>query len=133
MESSPVGRLRARLDLRPGTRLAIGAAAALVGSTPRMLRYRERLGLLTTARRGGRRCYTERELLALAYAGELERRHRVPPVALAFAMRALADPRLQRELRLLGELGHRLAPASLAALDFDAAKARQLLDLPGPG
>ncbi|HVE63454.1 MAG TPA: MerR family transcriptional regulator, partial [Mycobacteriales bacterium] len=106
------------------------AAAERLGTTPRMLRYREAAGLLP-GRRGGRshRVYGERELLAAACADELEARYGVSPKALGFALRALSDPDLASEVRLLGALAHGVAPTPIAALDFDAQKARRLLHL----
>lgn len=124
--------LRARAGLRIGRRVPIGRAAEVVGSTPRMLRYRESLGLLAPPRgRGGHREYGERELLAAARAAELEQRYGVGPAELAFALRVLAEPSVAAEVRTFGQLVHRLAPPPVEALDFDAQKARRLLRLRG--
>jgi hypothetical protein len=123
-------RLRARIRLRPEQRLPIARAAAVLDTTPRMLRYRESLGLVTPARSaGGHREYGERELLTAAFADELERRYQVSPSDLAFAVRVLAEPAVAADVRRLGELTRRVAPP-VAALDFEAQKARRLLDLP---
>jgi len=116
----------------PGTRLSVGEAAARLGSTPRMLRYREALGLLPRRRTGGdHRVYGERELLASACGAEIEERHGVSPSALAFALHVLSDPAVEADVRLLGALSQRLAPTAIAALDFEAQKARSLLHLRG--
>ena len=124
-------RLRAG-SAGPGTRLAIGGAAARLATTPRMLRYRERLGLLPGRRLGGgHRVFGERELLAAACAAEIEERYDVSPKALAFALHVLADADAQADVRLLGALTQRLAPTPIEALDFDAQKARNLLHLTG--
>jgi DNA-binding transcriptional MerR regulator len=127
-------RLRSRVRLRPEQRLAITRAAAVLDTTPRMLRYRESLGLLTPARSaGGHREYGERELLAAAYADELERRYQVSPSDLAFAVRVLAEADVAADVRRLGELTRRIAPAArVAALDFEAEKARRLLRMARP-
>jgi hypothetical protein len=124
-------RLRASVRLRPEQRLPIAKAAEALGTTPRMLRYRESLGLVTAARSaGGHREYGERELLAAAYADELERRYQVSPSDLAFAVRVLAEPAVAADVRRLGELTRRISvPPPVAALDFEAQKARRLLDL----
>src|SRR4051812_16581841 len=113
--------VRARFRVGPGTRLPIGDAASRLGTTPRMLRYREALGLVTPPRGGGgRRSYGERELLAAGAAVTLEERYAVPPGALAFALRALADPEVARDVRTLGALARGgLAPTPIEALDFD--------------
>ncbi|HVE63953.1 MAG TPA: MerR family transcriptional regulator [Mycobacteriales bacterium] len=121
---------RTALGTTPGTRLAIAEAAARLGTTPRMLRYRERLGLLPGRRTGGgHRVYGERELLAAACAAGIEERYAVTPVAVAFALQVLADPDAQADVRLLGALSHRIAPTPIAALDFEAQKGRSLLHL----
>ncbi|WP_232793875.1 MerR family transcriptional regulator [Pseudofrankia saprophytica] len=125
-------RLRGRIRLRPEQRLPIAKAADVLDTTPRMLRYRESLGLVTPARSpGGHREYGERELLAAAYADELERRYQISPSDLAFAVRVLAEPAVAADVRRLGELTRRISsPPPMAALDFEAQKARRLLDLP---
>ncbi|MCA1825163.1 MAG: hypothetical protein LC640_13120 [Frankia sp.] len=93
-------------------------------------RYRELAGLLPTRRRGaGHRIYGERELLAAACAAELEARYGVSPKTLGFALRAAADPEVAADVRLLGALAHGAAPTPIAALDFEAQKARRLLHL----
>lgn len=124
-------RLRSKIRLRPEQRLSIARAAAILDTTPRMLRYRESLGLVTPDRSaGGHREYGERELLAAAYSDELERRYQVSPSDLAFAVRVLAEPAVAADVRRLGELTRRITPTRVAALDFEAQKARRLLDLP---
>lgn len=126
-----VDRVRARYRVGPGTRLAIAQAAERLGTTPRMLRYRESLGLVAPPRGGGgRRSYGERELLAAGAAVTLEERYGVPPGALAFALRALTDAEVASDVRTLGALARPgIAPTPIEALDFDAAKARELLRL----
>jgi hypothetical protein len=127
-------RLRERIQLRPEQRLPITRAAAILDTTPRMLRYRESLGLLVPSRSaGGHREYGERELLAAAYADELERRYDVSPSDLAFALRVMAEPGVAADVRWLGQLTRRIAPPPpVAALDFEAQKARRLLRMTGP-
>jgi DNA-binding transcriptional MerR regulator len=142
-------RLALRHGIRPCPAEAVGAAAARLGTTPRMLRYRESLGLLAPARTaGGYRTYDQRDLLAAAYAADLEERHGVPPAAVAFALRATHDTGLRDELAVLGRLARRQpGPARAAAageparrpaaasaepagaLDFETRKARALLRL----
>jgi DNA-binding transcriptional MerR regulator len=96
-----------------------------------MLRYAEDLGLAAPPRTAaGYRAYGERDLLAAALALELQARHQVTPAALAFGLRALSDPELAAELRLLGGLARR-QPTPLGALDFETRKARRLLRLAG--
>jgi MerR family copper efflux transcriptional regulator len=106
----------------------IGSAARALGTTARMLRYREELGLLPPPpRRGGRRVFSDRDLAAARAAIELEDRYRVGPSALAFALRCAADPAAGADVQALGQLAQRLAAPALAALAFEAQKARHLL------
>lgn len=126
-----VDRVRVRYGVRAGLRETVSQAAARVGTTPRMLRYRESLGLLAPPRSGGaRRVFGERELLAAGCAVELEQRYGVPPGALAFALRMLAEPEVAADVRTLGVLARPgINPNAIEALDFEAAKARDLLRL----
>jgi MerR family copper efflux transcriptional regulator len=111
--------------------LGIRAAAARLGTTPRMLRYRESLGLLPSERSpGAHRRYDERALRAAAYAIALERVYDVSPGELAFALRALTEPAVYDDVRRLSELAGRARRSPLAALDFDQEKARRLLGGP---
>src|SRR6266536_1997290 len=121
-------RLALRHGIRPGISEVVGRAAARLGTTPRTLRYREALGLVRPLRtRGGYRAYDERDLLAAACAADIEKRYRVPPTAVAFALRALHDPEVREEIQVLAR--HEPAPARAAALDFETRKARALLRL----
>jgi DNA-binding transcriptional MerR regulator len=140
-------RLALRHGIRADTTEVVGAAATRLGTTPRMLRYRESLGLLAPARTaGGYRTYDRRDLLAAAYAADLEERHGVPPAAVAFALRAVHDASLRDELAVLGRLARRQpepaqaaasaggpsrrpAPEPAGALDFETRKGRALLRL----
>ncbi len=105
--------------------LTIGAATQRLGTTARALRYRESLGLLPVAReRGHHRRYGPNDLEAARLSVELEAAYGVPPAALAFAVRALTDPRVRADVERLAALTGR---SPVAALDFESAKARRLL------
>jgi MerR family transcriptional regulator, copper efflux regulator len=107
--------------------MRVGDAARQVGTSARMLRYAEQLGLVAPARTaGGYRDYRERDLLAAAAALRLQARYRITPAALAFGLRALHDPEVASSVRQLAGLAAR-GPAT--ALDFETAKARRLLRL----
>jgi len=108
--------------------LSIAAAAETLGTSPRVLRYREALGLLPPARSDHRvhRRYSPDALAAAALGARLEQRYGVAPASLAFALRALADPAIAAELRELGRLTGRVREP-LDALDFEQEKARRLL------
>ncbi|ADB30699.1 transcriptional regulator, MerR family [Kribbella flavida DSM 17836] len=104
--------------------MRITEAAKLLGTTPRMLRYREKLGLLprTRSSRTAQRQYDDRDLAAVKLALELEHRYDVTPAALAFALRALAEPSVAADLRNLGYRTGRLSsPPSPAEIDRERA------------
>jgi|SRR5690606_37176476 len=97
--------------------MRITEAAQTVGISPRMLRYREALGLLPAASgRGSRhRRYTAKDLEAVRLALELENRYQISPSELAFGLRVLADPSAAAAVRELGERIGRLTPPLTAA------------------
>jgi MerR family transcriptional regulator, copper efflux regulator len=110
--------------------MRVGEAARQVGTSARMLRYAEQLGLVAPSRTaGGYRDYGEPELAAAATALELQARYRTTPAALAFALRALEDPEVAGSLRRLARLRRGAGTGSVTALDFETAKARRLLRL----
>jgi MerR family transcriptional regulator, copper efflux regulator len=132
MPAVSLAQLAARHGIRPGLAERVGEAAARLGTSARMLRYAEDLGLTAPPRTAaGYRAYGERDLLAAALALELQARHHVTPAALAFGLRALSDPGLAAELRQLGRLARQQPAAPLGALDFETHKARRLLRLAG--
>ncbi|PRY01506.1 MerR family transcriptional regulator [Allonocardiopsis opalescens] len=112
--------------------LGISAAAERLGTTPRMLRYREGLGLLPRTKeqpsgRGHRhRRFSAEDLAAVAAGLELERRYDISPTALAFALRVLAEPATAAQVREFGRRIGRLAPPA-RVLDFEKQKALRLL------
>ena len=117
--------------------MRITEVAAALDMSPRMLRYREQLGLVppgrTSARRSRRRSaapaaaahrrYTEEDAATIALAVRLEERYDISPVALAFALRVLAEPAVGAAVRELGErLGRVPTPAERASeIDRDRA------------
>jgi MerR family transcriptional regulator, copper efflux regulator len=130
--------------------MRITEAARRLGTSARMLRYREDLGLLPQVRerRGGagsgasgvagaaspvgavgaaHRQFSSEDLEAVAAALELERRYDISPAALAFGVRVLAEPAVRAAVADLGRrLGRIPAPAS-RALDFEKERALRLL------
>ncbi|GGV26901.1 MerR family transcriptional regulator [Actinomadura sp. LOL_016] len=110
--------------------MRITEAARRLGTSPRMLRYREALGLLPATRepaRGGHRKFGDAELRAVALALALEKRYDVGPAELAFGLRVLAEPEVQARVRELGERIGRLSAPPARALDFEKEKAMRLL------
>ena len=135
--------------------MRITEAARRLGTSARMLRYREDLGLLPQVRErragaGSRaalsaavgsgavgsgapgsgaahRQFSSEDLEAVAAALELERRYDISPAALAFGVRVLAEPAVRASVADLGRrLGRIPAPAS-RALDFEKERALRLL------
>ena len=108
--------------------LTIGEACEVLGTTARALRYRETLGLLPARRsRGTHRRYSPGDLEAARLAVRLESAYDVSPAALAFAVRAVTDPRVRADVERLAAVTGR---SPVAALDFEAAKGRRLLGPP---
>lgn len=100
-----------------------------LGISPRMLRYRESLGLLagTRAVPAAHRRYTEEDLRTAQLVLDLERRYDITPAALAFALRVLADGEAATRVRELGERTGALVPAATRALEFEKQRALRWL------
>src|SRR6201995_497366 len=115
--------------------MRITEAAARLGMSPRMLRYREDLGLLPPLRdrptgRGPRDPEVSPEDLPAITAGlAIERRFDITPAALAFGLRVLSDPAARAAVTDLGRrTGHVPAgPGAGRALDFEKERARRAL------
>src|ERR1700676_5029811 len=118
--------------------MRISAAARRLGTSARMLRYREELGLLPQVRDrlpgvpglgralgvpgvpGGpsHRQFSEADLEAVAVALELERRYDISPASLAFGLRVLAEPAVRAAVADLGRRLGRIPATPGRALDF---------------
>ncbi len=128
--------------------MRITDAARRLDMTPRMLRYRESLGLLPSLRQAARRPavrrpagrpeppaaglhrqFTDADLAAVALGVSLERRYDISPAALAFGIRVLADPRVRADVAELGRRIGRVQPPPVRALDFEQERAQRLLRL----
>src|ERR1039458_6982783 len=103
--------------------MRISEAARRLGTSARMLRYREELGLLPqvrdpllggTPRLGGpsHRQFSEADLEAVAVALELERRYDISPASLAFELRVLAEPPVRAAVRRCRGPGPQAGPDS---------------------
>jgi MerR family transcriptional regulator, copper efflux regulator len=116
--------------------MRITQAAAKLGLSARMLRYREALGLLPPTHdgraAGAHRHYDEADLSAVALALSLERRYDVSPAALAFALRVLGEPDVAKSVRELGQQLGRLTPPPTRALDFEKQRALRWLNAATP-
>ena len=133
--------------------MRITEAAQRLGTSPRMLRYRETLGLLPAlggvgpgeagrdrraagyaagrgARRGpGHRQFRDEDVAAVALALDLERRLDISPAALAFGLRVLAEPGVRAQVAELGRRIGRIPPPPGSALDFEKERALRLLSM----
>ena len=126
--------------------MRISEAARRLGTSARMLRYREDLGLLPQVRdhlpgpRGlawspgpagsagpAHRQFSEADLEAVAAALDLERRYDNSPAALAFGLRVLAEPPVRAAVADLGRRLGRIPATPGRALDFEKERALRLL------
>ena len=126
--------------------MRITEAAQRLGTSPRMLRYRDMLGLLPPVREAtparGRawtaparahRRFADEDLAAVAHALRIEQRYDVSPAALAFGLKVLTEPGVRAEVAELGRRIGRIAPPPARALDFEQERALRLLRLPAGG
>src|ERR1700761_3393778 len=119
--------------------MRISEAAQRLGMSPRMLRYREELGLLPRVRgrrpgpsRGPRhRQFGEADLAAVNAGLQLERRYQISPASLAFGLRVLAEPGVRASVADLSRRLGRLPEQPGRALDFEQERALRLLRLSG--
>jgi hypothetical protein len=109
--------------------MRITEAAQRLGTSPRMLRYRETLGLLPAVGRSpGHRQFRDQDVAAVALALELERRLDISPAALAFGLRVLAEPAVRAQVAELGRRIGRVPPPG-SALEFEKERALRLLSM----
>jgi MerR family transcriptional regulator, copper efflux regulator len=120
--------------------MRISEAAKRLGMSPRMLRYREDLGLLPTLRdrpagRGpAHRQFTEEDLAAITTAERIEQRYDITPAALAFGLRVLTEPTVRAAVADLGRRTGHMPATPGRALDFEKERAlRALGEQRGPG
>jgi len=128
--------------------MRIAEAARRLGTSPRMLRYRDLLGLLppvrepaaarqrasrrSPARGPGHRQFSEDDLAAVSLALGIEQRYDISPAALAFGLRVLTEPGVRAEVADLGRRIGRVRPLPARALEFEKERALRLLGL-APG
>ena len=113
--------------------MRISEAAKRLGMSPRMLRYREDLGLLPPLRdrpagRGpAHRQFTEEDLAAITTAVRIEQRYDITPAALAFGLRVLTEPMVRAAVADLGRRTGHMPPTPGRALDFEKERALRAL------
>ena len=114
--------------------MRISEAARRLGTSARMLRYREDLGLLPQVREplvmgagSSHRQFSEADLEAVAAALDLERRYDISPASLTFGLRVLAEPAVRTAVADLGRRLGRLPATPGRALDFEKERALRLL------
>ncbi len=117
--------------------MRITEAARRLGTSPRMLRYRDTLGLLPGLRQTAgsaattpHRQFGEEDLDAVALALAIEHRYDISPAALAFGLRVIAEPRVRAEVAELGRRIGRIPAPATRALDFEQERALRLLSMP---
>jgi MerR family transcriptional regulator, copper efflux regulator len=121
--------------------MRISEAARRLGMSPRMLRYREDLGLLPPVRAGrpgrreaargpGHRQFGEADLAAVTAALQIERRYQISPASLAFGLRVLSEPGVRAALADLSRRLGRTPEQPGRALDFEQERALRLLGRP---
>jgi hypothetical protein len=114
--------------------MRITEAARRLGTSPRMLRYRDSLGLLPglrspAASAAPHRQFSENDLDAAALGLAIERRYDISPAALAFGLRVLAEPPVRAEVAELGRRIGRIPAPAARALDFEQERALRLLSM----
>src|SRR5258708_6405096 len=116
--------------------MRISEAAQRLGMSPRMLRYREQLGLLPVreqppgrhrARGPAHRQYTEEDLATIAAALRLEQRYDITPAALAFGLRVLTESAVRAAVADLGRRTGHVPATPGRALDFEKERALRWL------
>src|SRR6476646_3552171 len=138
--------------------MRITEAAQRLDTSPRMLRYRDLLGLLPPVREppaagrrgriraadragagrasavpaGRHRQFGEDDLAAVSLELEIEQRYDISPAALAFGLRVLAEPGVRAEAAELARRIGRVRPLPARALEFEKERALRLLNL-APG
>jgi hypothetical protein len=116
--------------------MRITEASQRLGISPRMLRYRESLGLLPVVRHrrshvaARHRQFAAADLDAVALGLAIEQRYDISPAALAFGLRVLADPSTRAEVAELGRRIGRIRPLPAMAMDFEKERALRLLGNP---
>ncbi len=122
--------------------MRITEAAGRLGTSPRMLRYRDMLGLLPPVRSPPQalapaaappaprhRQFGDDDLAAVALALQIEQRYDISPAALAFGLRVLAEPGVRAEVAELGRRVGWIRPLPARALEFEKERALRLLNL----
>jgi MerR family transcriptional regulator, copper efflux regulator len=113
--------------------MRIAEAARRLGTSPRMLRYRDTLGLLPglrpSAGSAAHRQFAQQDLDAAALGLAIEQRYDITPAALAFGVRVLAEPRVRAEVAELGRRIGRIQAPAVRALDFEQERALRLLSI----
>jgi MerR family copper efflux transcriptional regulator len=114
--------------LRPASRRYSDRGSA--GRGPAAGRPAEARGPGRTSPPGAHRQFSDADMAAVALGLSIERRYDISPVALAFGLRVLADPRVRADVAELGRRIGRLQAPPARALDFEQERAQRLLNRP---
>jgi MerR family transcriptional regulator, copper efflux regulator len=124
------GRGAARGPDRGPIRASTIRASTVRASTVRASTVRAGTSRTGQGRAGTHRQFSDADVAAVALGLSLERRYDISPVALAFGIRVLADPRVRAEVAELGRRIGRVQPPPARALDFEQERALRLLGQP---
>jgi|SRR5580693_3708908 MerR family copper efflux transcriptional regulator len=124
------GRGAARGPDRGPIRASTVRASTVRASTVRASTVRAGTSRTGQGRAGTHRQFSDADVAAVALGLSLERRYDISPVALAFGIRVLADPRVRAEVAELGRRIGRVQPPPARALDFEQERALRLLGQP---
>jgi MerR family transcriptional regulator, copper efflux regulator len=124
------GRGAARGPDRGPIRASTVRASTVRASTVRASTVRADTSRTGQGRAGTHRQFSDADVAAVALGLSLERRYDISPVALAFGIRVLADPRVRAEVAELGRRIGRVQPPPARALDFEQERALRLLGQP---
>jgi len=110
--------------------MRITEACQELGISPRMLRYREFLGLLPAVRErrtARHRQFVAADIDAVRLGLAIEQRYDISPAALAFGLRVLTDPAARIQVTEFGRRIGRIRPIPALAMDFEKERAQRLL------
>ncbi len=124
------GRGAARRPDRGPIRASTVQASTVQASTVQASTVQANAGRAGAGRAGTHRQFSDADVAAVALGLSLERRYDISPVALAFGIRVLADPRVRAEVAELGRRIGRVQPPPARALDFEQERALRLLGQP---
>jgi MerR family transcriptional regulator, copper efflux regulator len=126
----PALRQASRRYAARGSAARGSAARDSAGPGSAAARAADARGFGRTSPAGAHRQFSDADMAAVALGLSIERRYDISPVALAFGLRVLADPRVRADVAELGRRIGRLQAPPARALDFEQERALRLLNRP---